>query len=335
MKASKQNFYAGNSAVIFNPGEVSGEYIAIDGEKYYCIRNYDRMQPFFMSIVSSSDHWMFISSTGGLTAGRSNAESALFPYYTDDRITENNTNTGHVSILRVKRGDRIYLWEPFSTRYSGLYHTERNLYKNVYGNKLVFEETNYDLSLTYRYTWRSSEKYGFVKTAWLKNNSKTACSAILIDGLQNLLPSGATTALQATFSNLLNAYKRNELEPQSGMGIFTLSSTLTDLAEPSESLKATIVWQFGLNNPIILLSTHQLEAFQRGLDVTQETDLRGLRGAYLVNAVLELAADAKKEWSLVVDVNQDIGNVAALAHSLKTNPQGLFKNLNQDIRETR
>jgi hypothetical protein len=335
MKASKQKLYAGSSAVDFNPGEVSGEYTAINGEKYYCIRNCDRMQPFFMSLVSSSDHWMFISSTGGLTAGRSNAESALFPYYTDDRIIENHVNTGHVCILRVTHGDKkTYLWEPFSTRHAGLYRTERNLYKNVYGNKLVFEETNHDLELTYRYAWHTSEKYGFVKTAWIKNNSGTASSIDLIDGLQNLLPAGATTALQTTFSNLLNAYKRNELEPQSGMGIFTLSSTLTDLAEPSEALKATIVWQVGLENPTILLSTQQLEAFQCGLDVKQETDLRGLRGAYLVNATLELVADAEKEWSLVADVNQDSGNVAALTRALRSNPQELLTNLNQDIEKS-
>ena len=79
------------------------------GEPYYCIRNYDHMPPFFMSIVSNSDHWLFISSTGGLSAGRSNAESALFPYYTDDRLTENSDNTGHVAISRVTRGARTYL----------------------------------------------------------------------------------------------------------------------------------------------------------------------------------------------------------------------------------
>ena len=36
------------------------------------------MRPFFMSIVSNSDHWMFISSTGGLSAGRKNSNYALF-----------------------------------------------------------------------------------------------------------------------------------------------------------------------------------------------------------------------------------------------------------------
>ena len=284
MTVQGQRIYVGDSVYHHTRERAEGEYVTLLGERYYCIRNYDQMPPFFMNLVSSSDHWMFISSTGGLTAGRHNAESALFPYYTDDRITENSENTGHKAILLITRGGRTYLWEPFSTRYASLYRLQRNLYKNVYGNKLVFEEMNYDLDMTYRYAWRTSEKYGFVKTAWLRNGSADRCSVNLVDGLQNLLPYGATTALQATFSNLLNAYKRNELEPETGVGIFALSSTLTDLAEPSESLKATTVWQVGLEDARTLLSTRQLEAFERGADVTQESDVRGYSGAYLVNA---------------------------------------------------
>ena len=99
-----------------------------------------------MSIVSSADHWLFISSTGGLTAGRINAESALFPYYTDDKVSENSVNTGPVTCLRVQRGGQSILWEPFSTcsRLPGSLTSTRNLYKNVAGDKLVFEEINHD-----------------------------------------------------------------------------------------------------------------------------------------------------------------------------------------------
>ena len=50
----------------------------IDGEMYYQISNNDAMRPFFMSIVSDSNHWMFVSSNGGITV-RKNAEYALFP----------------------------------------------------------------------------------------------------------------------------------------------------------------------------------------------------------------------------------------------------------------
>ncbi|HMU05108.1 MAG TPA: hypothetical protein PJ990_15855, partial [Saprospiraceae bacterium] len=63
--------------------KVNLELVELNGDHYYKISNHDLMRPFFMSIVSDSNHWMFISSNGGLTAGRKNAEFALFPYYTD------------------------------------------------------------------------------------------------------------------------------------------------------------------------------------------------------------------------------------------------------------
>ncbi|MFT6355778.1 MAG: hypothetical protein ACJAXD_002774, partial [Cryomorphaceae bacterium] len=66
----------------------------INEESWFKIPNHDSLRPFFMSIVSDSNHWMFISSNGGLTAGRKNAEHALFPYYSDDKITELAHNTG-------------------------------------------------------------------------------------------------------------------------------------------------------------------------------------------------------------------------------------------------
>ena len=49
---------------------VSGEFVTFAGERYYVIRNVDQMAPFFISVISSADHWLFVSSTGGLTAGR-------------------------------------------------------------------------------------------------------------------------------------------------------------------------------------------------------------------------------------------------------------------------
>ena len=62
--------------------------IRLGNDAYYQISNVDQLPPFFMSIVSDSNHWMFISSNGGLSAGRKDSESSLFPYYTDDKITE-------------------------------------------------------------------------------------------------------------------------------------------------------------------------------------------------------------------------------------------------------
>ena len=139
------------------------EWVTFENEKFYKIANSDAMRPFFMSIVSDSNHWMFISSNGGLTAGRKDSDNALFPYYTDDKITENAEVTGSKTIFQTHLNSKTVVWEPFSIRQMGVYKTTRNLYKNNYGNKIIFEEINEDLNLTYRYQWNSSDKFGFVK----------------------------------------------------------------------------------------------------------------------------------------------------------------------------
>lgn len=328
---SKKNIYVGSTQTRAEPLPVEGGYVQLFGETYYHIRHYDQMPPFFMSLVSSADHWLFISSTGGLTAGRINAESALFPYETDDKIAANHEYTGGKSIFLVTRGEQPQLWEPFSNRYAGLYRLERNLYKNIYGNKLLFEEINHDLHLTYRYAWRTGDRFGFIKSSWLQNNSDETCRIALIDGLQNLLPYGATTPLQNSFSNLLNAYKRNEIEPSTGLGIFALSATLTDRAEPSESLKATVAWQVGLNSVQHLLCTDQLDTFRRGLPITAEQDMRGKAGAYLVNSSLTLAAGQTQQWHIAADVNQDNRDVVNLVRWLQNEGKLIVNWLEEDI----
>jgi len=327
----QKKLFVGAEEVRECPGQVEGGYLTRLGEQFYCIRNYHRMPPFFMSVVSSSDHWMFISSTGGLSAGRTNAESALFPYYTDDKITENHANTGPLTLLRITRGDRIQLWEPFSARYDGLYSCQRNLYKNIYGNTLIFEESNAELGLTFAYAWRTSDKYGFVRTCWLTNDLTESCQVDLLDGLQNILPHGTTIRMQNVFSNLVNAYKRNELEPNTKLGLFGLSSKPTDLAEPSESLKTTVAWQVGLESPRYLLSTQQVDDFRWKGGIEEEVDICGQRGAYLVNASFPLEPATVKEWSIISEVNQDASQVAALIRALVETPDVMQADLLQDI----
>jgi len=133
--------------------------VQIENETFLCISNVDKMRPFFMSIVSDSNHWLFIGSNGGISAGRKDAEYALFPYYTDDKIVESVEITGSKSIFSINKNGENYIWEPFSIRYATQFNTSRNLYKSIYGNKVLFEEINHDLGLTFQYQWSSSNIY--------------------------------------------------------------------------------------------------------------------------------------------------------------------------------
>jgi hypothetical protein len=312
--------------------DIKGEYVTQLGEIFYKIQNYDAMEPFFMSIVSSSDHWLFISSTGGLSAGRVNAEQSLFPYYTDDKLTENNENTGNKTILFATRGQRTSLWEPFSGPRQGIYQIERSIYKNVAGTAVIFEENNFSLNLIYRYAWRTSDLFGFVKTSWLQNSGKSSCRVELLDGLQNILPANITSLTQNTFSPLLDAYKRSEVNLETGLAIFALNSTLTDLAEPSESLLATTVIQLGLDQADYLLSPVQLDNFRAGRGVKTEIDMRGRRGAYFVHTTLTLPPGKERSWHLVAEVCQDSDSIISLSNRVKGDKSKLVRALEQDIK---
>ncbi|WP_298492665.1 hypothetical protein [uncultured Algibacter sp.] len=308
-----------NHSVSSETRKITSEMITLNGESYFKISNSDKMRPFFMSIVSDSNHWMFISSNGGLTAGRKNAEYALFPYYTDDKLTELADTTGSKAIFQVNLNGKTHLWEPFSIRQTGIYNTQTNLYKNVYGNKVVFEESNLDLGLTFRYEWNSSNKFGFVKKSILINNSDAALNIKVLDGLQNIIPNNVNSELQNSRSNLVDAYKKSELQKEVGLGIYALSAVIVDKAEPSEALKANTVWSIGFNNPIHLLSSTQLDNFRRGEVIHEEIDIKAEKGAYFICSDIELNSKSEINWMFVANVNQSISDVVKISEVIKNN----------------
>ncbi|MEM6632286.1 MAG: hypothetical protein AAF694_21605 [Bacteroidota bacterium] len=296
--------------------EVLLDYLEIAGEGYYKISNSDAMRPFFMSIVSDSNHWLFVSSNGGLTAGRKDSANALFPYYTDDKITESVEHTGSKCICIVGNEENRKIWEPFSDTYKGVYSYTRNLYKSEYGNKIIFEEVNHDLGLTYQCHWNASNTFGFVRKSCLINQNDWPVVVKLLDGIQNIMPYGVVPELQQASSNLVDAYKKSELLPESQLGIFTLSAIIVDRAEPSESLKANVVWTLGLDQPTVLLSALQVEAFRLTGKVRQEEDMRAERGAYFTVTDISLFPKEQKEWLLMADVTKGPSDVVNLAERI-------------------
>ena len=327
---SSPTVLAAKRKVRFSPEAADGCFVDIRGERFYRLAHYDAIPPFFMSIVSDSDHWLFISSNGGLTAGRKDADHALFPYYPDDRIHDGCEHTGSKTIVRVMGDSEIALWEPFSGQRDGRHHVSRNLYKSVYGNKIIFEEQNHDLALTFSYGWMTSERFGFVRHAQLVNHRSEAVTVELLDGIQNVLPCGVTRRFQLEYSTLVDGYKRTELEGTTGLALFRLSSIPVDRPEPSESLRVNTAWSVGLDAEARLLSSVQLDAFRRGGGVTEETDIRGRRGAYFLKAALTLPAQGEKEWKIVAEVNQDAAGVKSIIHDLHS-LENIASEIDEDV----
>lgn len=300
---------------------VSGQFVTIDEQRWYRIVNSQLMQEFFISPASSGDHWMFVSSQGAISAGRRNPDSALFPYYCADKLLDMASATGPKTIFRIPLAHGGFrIWEPFSRTALNSSSIQRNVYKNELGNKLIFEEIHSELQLAFQYQWSFGSQFGFIRSCRLTNAGQSDRRITLLDGLQNVLPHGLDREFQLRYSNLGDAYKKNELLSDSKLGIYYLSSIPTDRAEPSEGLRATTVWHHGLQGGRVLLSTQQLDRFRNGQGVREERNTRAHRGAYFVSAEIQLDALSHASWQIVADVGLDQTDVANLNRRIVHSP---------------
>jgi hypothetical protein len=315
---NRNSIYLGNAEINTGRQDVEGQFVEIENEKFYKISNCNEMPDFFMTIVSDSDHWMYISSNGSLSAGRKDRNNALFPYYPVDKIHDYRGITGSKTTLLIGKDAKTYLWEPFTTASGIIYTVQRNLYKSIYCNKIIFEEINLDLGVGFQYGWYNSEKFGFIRKSAITNQNPGSVTIDVLDGIQNILPDGVDYDFQNAYSNLLDAYKKCELLEESRLGLYMLSSIPVDRAEPSESLRATTAWLCGLDHDAkILISSQQAENFKKGQPVETETDIRASRGAYLISTKIQLTENDRKEWMIVAEVNQESGDVANLSLAIK------------------
>jgi hypothetical protein len=173
------------------------------------------------------------------------------------------------------------------------------------------------MRLAFRYTWMTSERYGFVRRCELQNLANKRVTVELVDGVLNVLPAGTPLFTQTNLSTLVDAYKWTELDSETGLALFTLYSGITDRAEPCESLKANVVFCLGLDAPKVLISGEQLESFRQGVKLEQEVHKRGIRGAFFVNDTLDLPSLTSREWRIVANIEQTQSDVVELLGQLR------------------
>ena len=284
------------------------------GEEVYAITDSQLLAPFFINVPSEADLWMFVSSRGGLTAGRVDADGALFPYMAEDRIHDARHVTGPYTLLRVLDGPHAgRCHRPFA------FDEERprrvHLYKGVTGNSLGFEEEVPELGLTFSYRWQACDALGWTRRAVLSNTGERPVAIAVLDGLRNLQPYGVPARLSQTSSCLVDAYKRSEIERASGLGIYALTSAIVDRAEASEVLRANVAWCVGLDGPR-LLSLRQRPAFREGRPFAWEDEVRGERADYFATGELTLAPGASHTWWIATDAGLDHAGVVERARAL-------------------
>jgi len=300
---------------------------SVDGVEMYRISPLDAIDPFLMTIVSNSDLWMFLSSTGGLTAGRVESERCIFPYETDDRLHHLSGRVGPITVLRVTQSGGTTVWEPFTTRGP---HTRRSLLKSVLGNSVIFEEQHLELGLTLRCRWAPSDRFGWVRTATLTADADCdPCSIEVVDGLLDVMPWGIGVPFQQSLSNLANAYRRSEIL-DSGVGIFTVEALIVDRPEPAEALRATTVWSTGLPDARFSLDPDSVATLRDGGQFADVSTRTGRPGSFLVHATLDIQPGQAHRWHIVADVAQRHGDIARTLAILRS-PVDLSQQIDDDI----
>ncbi len=295
---------------------VTGRFVE-DGDAYR-IDGVEGMAPFLMSVVSASDHWLYLSSQGGLTAGRVEAARCLLAYETDDRLHTDHGVRGSLTLVRARTAaGETSLWEPFDDR-ATLPGRHRSVTKSALGTWVALEESDVSLGLTIRVKWSTSERFGFVRTVELRRapGSKVV-SADVLDGLLDVMPAGVPLAAQQTLSNLVDAYKRAELDAATGLAFFSMEALLSDKAAPAEALRANVVWSTGTRGATVLLTEDHVRAFREGRTLAHEDLSVGRRGAYLVRASFDLVAQPVPRWRIVADVHLGQAEVIALREVLR------------------
>ncbi len=294
-------------------GLVTGALCVIDGMEYYRIDGLEHMEPFLTTVVSATDLWMFVSSTGALTAGRIDADHALFPYETDDRLHRLAAINGPVTIIaRAVEGARE-LWRPFGPeRTTGC---TRSIAKSVLSDRLVFEEHHHDWALRFRATWAPSSRYGWIRTVELADLGEEGNELEVLDGLLDVMPAGVTTQLEQTRSNLVDAYKRSETGPWGSLAVYTLEALITDRAEPAESLTATVVWSAGFTGARPDLDGRAVDAMIEGRPSPACRLLTGRPGAHLLRGPVTVPAAGSASWLIAADTGLSHPDVLAAVHA--------------------
>jgi len=280
---------------------VTGKLWFSDGVEYYRIDHAERMEPFLMTVVSHGDLWMFVSSTGALTAGRVDADHALFPYQTDDKVHRAAGIVGPVTVIACTVDGHRSLWRPFDREIDA--GCTRSIAKSILGDRLVFEELNDRWGLLVRMTWAPSDAHGWVRTVELVDERGDGADLEVLDGLIDVMPAGVDAHTEQIRSNLVDAYKRAEVAASGTLAVYTLESLITDRAEPAEALTATTVWSHGFPGAGVEVDVdaRSVAAMIEGRPSAPQELVTGRAGAYLLRGAVTVPDSGSVTWMMVAD----------------------------------
>ena len=291
--------------------QVQLESVVVDGLEFLRLEGYDRMAPFMMSLASDTDAWTFVMSSGGMTVGRTDPDGAIFPYVTVDRLTHAHRHTGPVTMLRIDG----QIFDPFADDPDP--RVRRSLDKSVLGHQLAWNAEHLDLGVRVRTRWATCDDFGHVRTVSLRNTSTSPITVELLDGFRNLMPSGVPLALMQQSSCLVDAYKRVDVDGETGLATIALTARIVDKPEAAEALRTSTVWCQGLDDATIALDPEVPARFRRGLPIESESLLTGRPAAVFRAATITLEPGEERQWHQVADIGRDHVQIEELRTMLR------------------
>jgi len=307
-----------------------------EGREFAVIDHLEGFEPFFLSVATVTNQWLFCSSNGSLSAGRENPEKALFPYLTVDKILGNWNGTGPFTAIECD-GE---IWHPFWPTSIHTAPVRRRLLKSFLGDELIFEEWHEALKIRFSYQWQLSGRFGFVRKVRVTSEGDDTRNFRIVDGLQDLQVSGVSQRLHLDLSCLADAYKMTEVCCEGHLMIHRLASGIVDAPIPLESLKATTVWTSGFSDAHPFLSHRDAEQFLKTGAIAGKglagkgLKSRGERGAFFLGSDLQLAAGESREWMMVAEIEQSHREVGNLIKSLR-DEETLLAEVENDLEEGR
>jgi hypothetical protein len=306
-----------------------------DRARYGLIADVDRLEPFLLQLAGNSDVWLYACSNGPFTAGRIDPDSALFPYVTADKLLRHADTSGALTLLRVRGGGAVTLWEPWTAlRQRGI---RRNLRKSADSTEIVYEEVHEPLGLRFEWSLTTCGEFGVVRRARLENLTGEAIEIEYLDGWHQLVPPGIGVAMWDRYSYLAASYVRVETAPNVPLAVVALNAAITDHPEANESLRSTCAWTVGLVDPVVLVSGKAADEFRAGRSVEDlgrdpvfAGPVRGEIGAFLAAGRLSLALRGSQTWFSVADTRLDASAIADLRERLRQ-PERLRSDLESAV----
>ncbi len=181
----------------------------------FVIENYNESKPFSNFFPGIAGLWgvpmwgFYVNRGQCITSfGIETKNKSIMEFQPANKSYRLTSLQGFRTFLKVKKGRKVFYWEPFQQYVPGTDFKKKQL-MSMSAHDLTLEETNEELGLkiTVNYFTLPEESYaGLVRCVTIKNLSKDLINVDLIDGLPIIVPYGLTDELNKNISRTAEAW---------------------------------------------------------------------------------------------------------------------------------